>query len=65
MNNAKIKKQGYVIHNGTLFYYDVDENGYIGLYIGHGKSNYGQVRPLTETDDVEKCVHDMLDGAGY
>lgn len=65
MNNAKIKKQGFVIHNGTRFDYEVDVNGYIGLYIGLGKSNDGQIRPLTEWDDAEKCVHDMLDGAGY
>lgn len=65
MNNAKIKKQGYVIHNGTRFDYEVDEYGYIGLYIGLGKTNYGQRQPLKERDDVEKCVHEMLIVAGY
>ena len=59
-------KKGSVIHNGKKFDYIVDENRYVWFYDPLGaKTNMGQVRPLTNLDDVEDVVIQMLKGSGY
>jgi len=59
------KKNGFVIHNGIKYEYEVDENGYVWILKEPGKLNIGQVRPISYTDNIEEIVHDMLDAGGY
>lgn len=59
------KQSGSLIHNGTKFYFEIDENGYIWIIKDNTRFNVGQVRPLNSQDNIEDTIHEMLYGAGY
>ena len=60
-----MKKRGSIVHNSQKFEYEIDEHGYIWLLMEMGKTNIGQVKPVTAQTDIERVVHEMLDGGGY
>lgn len=60
-----MKKHGSIIHNSQNFDYEIDEHGYIWLLLEMGKTNIGQVLPVTQHTDIERVLHEMLDGGGY
>lgn len=61
-----MEKSGSVNHNGKVYFYELDENGYVWIKQNDGtRFNVGQVRPLTPSDNIVEVVHDMLHGAGY
>lgn len=61
-----MEKNGSVNHKGTIYFYELDEQGYVWIRKNDGtRFNVGQVRPLNRLDNIVEVVHDMLNGAGY
>lgn len=58
-------KSGSIIHNSQRFDYEIDEQGYIWILMEMGKTNIGQVKPINPHSDLERILHEMLDGGGY
>lgn len=61
----KAIQKGSVIYNDSLYNYEVDKHGFIWLLLDSGKTNFGQIKPVTKTDNVEEVVRQMLYCAGY
>jgi len=60
-----MEKRGSIIHNLQKFDYEIDEQGFIWIKMKMGKTNIGQINPITPHTDIERVVHEMLDGGGY
>ena len=60
-----MKKQSLIIHNSQKFDYEIDEQGYVWFLMEMGKTNMGQVKPLNPHSDLDRILHEMLDGGGY
>ena len=60
-----MEKHGFIIHNSHRYEYEIDEQGFVWLLIEPGKTNIGQVKPVNPLSDIERILHEMLDGGGY
>ncbi len=60
-----MEKRNSIIHNSQKFEYEIDKHGYVWLILKMGKTNIGQVKSVTPNTDIERVLHEMLDGGGY